>query len=109
MPEKGKRNLKTDATLRLEGYQFAGFRKCTYQPCTADIELWRTPNGRIMPFHRVAVQGAFDSPNEGKEAKLLEPHFGLCLGIAGRQQARAEGRPQEPENLSEQREPGAEG
>lgn len=103
MPPKGQRDLKTDRQLRDAGYQWVAFRKCTYAPCEDQIELWRTPNGRIMPFHRVAVQiglpnGPSDAPSEGTEANCLEPHFALCKGLAGRREARAKGLPQEPES-----------
>lgn len=98
MPAKGQRDLKTDRQLRDSGYQFVSYRRCTYAPCEEQIELWRTPKGRIMPFHRVEAEGAFDTPDEGKKINTLEPHFALCKGIAGRNQARAEGRPQEPES-----------
>lgn len=103
-----KRNLRTDAQLVREGYVHSVTRKCTYAPCVAQIENWRTPAGRLMPFDRLTLSAAEASalgvPVESMTQQfvsVVEPHFGSCKGLAERKQARAEGRDQEAEPVEQ--------
>lgn len=97
------RNIRTDAQLVTEGYFHTITKRCGYHPCEAQIEVWRTPKGKLMPFDRLHL-----TPKEAATIGLaigegagfiacLEPHFATCKGLAERKQATAEGRHQEPE------------
>jgi hypothetical protein len=98
-----KRNLRTDAQLVKEGYFHVQTKRCSYHPCTAQIEVWRTPKGKLMPFDRLmlskdeAIARGLDPGPGNASLAVTEPHFGSCKGIASRQQATKEGRHQEQE------------
>jgi hypothetical protein len=74
------------------GYVFIERRKCTYEPCTAEIEIWRTPNGRLMPFDRRAVRTEKPDAAGNKLATLLDPHFASCAGLDRRNAVTKESR-----------------
>lgn len=108
-----QRNIRTDAQLVAERYFHVMTKRCSYSPCTAQIEVWRTPGGKLMPFDRLTLnakeaadhQVPLSSINQ-EFVSCLEPHFGTCKGLAGRNEAKKAGRSQEQEPVG--REPGDE-
>lgn len=102
----GKRNLRTDAQLVAERYFHVHTKRCSFHPCEAQIEVWRTPGGKLMPMDRIrmpanearALGVATQAPDE---VFVLEPHFGSCLGIEERNAKRAAGESQEQEPAPE--------
>lgn len=101
-----QRNLRTDAQLVAEGYFHVQTKRCSYHPCTAQIEVWRTPKGKLMPFDRLTLtrpqaEAAGLPTGPGQEfASVTEPHFGTCKGLEARKAATASG-------VSQETEPGA--
>lgn len=41
---------KTLEELKAAGYTFVEHRSCKGQTCTAQLEFWKTPKGKYMPF-----------------------------------------------------------
>lgn len=104
MAPTGKRNIRTDAQLIGEGYFHVHTKRCSYHPCTSQIEVWRTKNQKLMPFDRLQLTAQeakdFNLPTLGSSQAFiscLEPHFASCQGLAARREAKAAGEHQEQE------------
>jgi hypothetical protein len=55
--------------LRNDGYGFERYTACRSMNCRKNIEMWRTPTGKLMPM----------SPTD---AEHLQPHFADCVDAA---------------------------
>lgn len=53
---------RTDADLRAAGYVYERTRRCYGKTCGAEIEEWRTPNGKMMPI----------------DPGTMQPHWSTC-------------------------------
>lgn len=53
---------KTEQEFADQGYRFKERSVCRYEGCSAEIEWWETPNGRMMPL----------------DPGTLEPHWATC-------------------------------
>ena len=56
---------KTLEELTKAGYKFEGYRKCSGPQCSATIEFWKTPSGKLVPL---------DIDEHGK----VVAHFATC-------------------------------
>lgn len=57
--------LGTHEELRADGYVYAYTRRCNGQGCGAEIEFWKTPNGKWIPLN----------------PETLTPHHATCPDV----------------------------